>query len=342
MKGNTMNQTILLPGGAGFIGSHIAAELLDLGYGVVIVDDLSNARADVIDRLEKITGRRPVFYQADMADRAALDRVFAENSIDAVIHLAGFKAVGESVQKPIAYYRNNLDTTLTLLEAMAAHHVKRLIFSSSATVYGMENPVPYTEDMPRGNCTNPYGWTKSMIEQILSDACVADPELSVVCLRYFNPVGAHESGLIGEMPNGIPNNLMPYITQTAAGIRKELSIFGDDYPTPDGTGVRDFIHVVDLAKGHVAAIAYTGEHTGWEAINLGTGRGSSVLELVNTFESVNGVPVPHRIAPRRSGDLATVYANAEKAARLLHWHAEKTLADMCRDSWRWQQNARNL
>ena len=337
-----MSHTILLPGGAGFIGSHVAAELLARGFGVVIVDDLSNARPDVIDRLETITGRRPVFYQADVADRAALDTVFAENAIDAVIHLAGFKAVGESVQKPIAYYRNNLDSTLTLLEAMAAHGVKRLIFSSSATVYGTENPVPYTEDMPRGNCTNPYGWTKAMIEQILADACVADPALSAVCLRYFNPVGAHESGLIGEMPNGIPNNLMPYITQTAVGVRKELAVFGDDYPTPDGTGVRDFIHVVDLAKGHVAAIDYAMRHTGWEAINLGTGCGTSVLELVHTFESVNGVPVPYRIAPRRSGDLATCYANVDKAARLLGWHAEKTVADMCRDSWRWQQNAQKL
>lgn len=337
-----MNKTILLPGGAGFIGSHIAAELLTLGYGVVIADDLSNARPDVIDRLERITGRRPVFYQIDVADRTALDRVFAENDIHTVIHLAGYKAVGESVQKPVAYYRNNLDSTLTLLEVMAAHGVKKLIFSSSATVYGMNNPVPYTEDMPRGDCTNPYGWTKSMIEQILADACVADPELSAVCLRYFNPVGAHESGLIGELPNGIPNNLMPYITQAAAGIRKELSVFGDDYPTPDGTGVRDFIHVVDLAKGHVAAIDYAEEHAGWEAINLGTGRGTSVLELVHTFEEVNGVPVPHCIAPRRAGDLAECYADASKAARVLHWHAEKTVADMCRDSWRWQQNAAKL
>ncbi|MBQ1675090.1 MAG: UDP-glucose 4-epimerase GalE [Oscillospiraceae bacterium] len=337
-----MRQTILLPGGAGFIGSHVAAELLQRDFNVVIVDDLSNARPDVIDRLEKITGRRPVFYQADMADRAALEAVFSAHPIDAVIHFAGFKAVGESVQKPIAYYRNNLDTTLTLLETMAAHGVKRMIFSSSATVYGMENPVPYTEDMPRGACTNPYGWTKSMIEQILSDACVADPALSVVCLRYFNPVGAHESGLIGEMPNGIPNNLMPYITQVAVGIRKELSVFGNDYPTPDGTGVRDFIHVVDLAKGHVAAIDYVNQHTGWEAINLGTGKGTSVLELVHAFETANGVEVPYRIAPRRSGDLAFCYANVDKAERLLGWRAEKTVEDMCRDSWRWQQYAETL
>ena len=337
-----MHKTVLLPGGAGFIGSHVAAELLTRGYGVVIADDLSNARRDVIDRLERITGVRPVFYQIDVADKSALEQVFAENTIDAVIHFAGFKAVGESVEKPVAYYRNNLDTTLALLEAMAAHGVRELIFSSSATVYGVDNPAPYTEDMPRGGCTNPYGWTKAMIEQILQDACVANPELRVVCLRYFNPVGAHESGLIGELPNGIPNNLMPYITQTAAGMRKELSVFGNDYPTPDGTGVRDFIHVVDLARGHVAALAYADTHPGWEAINLGTGRGTSVLELVDTFRSVNGVPVPYRIAPRRSGDLAVCYAATDKARRLLGWQAEKTVADMCRDSWRWQQNSNKL
>ncbi|MBE6990273.1 MAG: UDP-glucose 4-epimerase GalE [Ruminococcaceae bacterium] len=337
-----MKQTILLPGGAGFIGSHIAAELLTLGRDVVIADDLSNARADVIDRLERITGRRPVFYQIDVADHAALDRVFASHPVDAVIHLAGYKAVGESVLKPVAYYRNNLDSTLTLLEVMADYGVKKLVFSSSATVYGPANPIPYTEQMPTGGCTSPYGWTKHMIEQILADACVADPALSTVCLRYFNPVGAHESGLIGELPNGIPNNLMPYIAQTAAGIRSELTVFGDDYPTPDGTGVRDYIHVVDLAKGHVAAIDYAAAHTGWEAINLGTGRGTSVLELVHTFVSVNGVSVPYRIGPRRSGDLPAYYADAEKARRLLGWQAEKSAADMCRDAWRWQQNAREL
>lgn len=337
-----MSQTVLLPGGAGFIGSHVAAELLAQDYHVVIVDNLSNARADVIDRLAVITGRRPLFYQLDVADRNALDQVFSNHAIDTVIHFAGFKAVGESVEKPLAYYRNNLDTTLTLLETMAAHGVKRMIFSSSATVYGMDNPVPYTEDMPRGRCTNPYGWTKSMIEQILFDACVADPGLSVVCLRYFNPVGAHQSGMIGELPNGIPNNLMPYITQVAAGIRPELSIFGDDYPTPDGTGVRDFIHVVDLAKGHAAAIDYVNRHAGWEAINLGTGKGVSVLELVHAFQAANGVPIPYRVAPRRSGDLPAYYADAHKAKRLLCWQAEKTLEDICRDSWRWQQYAKTL
>lgn len=332
-----MSQTILLTGGAGFIGSHIAVELLQDGYDVVIADDLSNSRADVIDRIEKITGRRPVFYRIDAADGAALAKVFDEQPIGAAVHLAGFKAVGESVQKPIEYYRNNLDTTLTLLETMRSYDVRRLVFSSSATVYGADNPVPYTEDMPAGRCTNPYGWTKWMIEQILADVARADAALSVVCLRYFNPVGAHESGLIGERPNGVPNNLMPYITQTAAGIRKELSIFGDDYETPDGTGVRDYIHITDLARGHIAAIGYTEEHVGWEAINLGTGHGTSVLKLVQTFERVNGVPVPHRIAPRRAGDLASCYAGTEKARRLLGWQAEKGLEDICRDAWRWQR-----
>lgn len=332
-----MSHTILLTGGAGFIGSHIAVELLQDGYDVVIADDLSNSRADVIDRIEKITGRRPVFYRIDAADGAALAKVFDEQPIDAAVHLAGFKAVGESVQKPIEYYRNNLDTTLTLLETMRSYDVRRLVFSSSATVYGADNPVPYTEDMPAGRCTNPYGWTKWMIEQILADVARADAALSVVCLRYFNPVGAHESALIGERPNGVPNNLMPYITQTAAGIRKELSIFGDDYETPDGTGVRDYIHITDLARGHIAAIGYTEEHVGWEAINLGTGHGTSVLKLVQTFERVNGVPVPHRIAPRRAGDLASCYAGTEKARRLLGWQAEKGLEDICRDAWRWQR-----
>lgn len=332
-----MSHTILLTGGAGFIGSHIAVELLQDGYDVVIADDLSNSRADVIDRIEKITGRRPVFYRIDAADGAALAKVFDEQPIDAAVHLAGFKAVGESVQKPIEYYRNNLDTTLTLLETMRSYDVRRLVFSSSATVYGADNPVPYTEDMPAGRCTNPYGWTKWMIEQILADVARADAALSVVCLRYFNPVGAHESGLIGERPNGVPNNLMPYITQTAAGIRKELSIFGDDYETPDGTGVRDYIHITDLARGHIAAIGYTEKHMGWEAINLGTGHGTSVLKLVQTFERVNGVPVPHRIAPRRAGDLASCYAGTEKARRLLGWQAEKGLEDICRDAWRWQR-----
>ena len=332
-----MKETVLLTGGAGFIGSHIAVELLQRDYDVVIADDLSNSRPDVPERIEKITGRAPVFYRMDVSDRQALDRVFRAHDIAAAVHLAGYKAVGESVQKPLAYYRNNLDSTLTLLEVMADHGVHRLIFSSSATVYGNAE-APCREDMPTGGCTNPYAWTKLMIEQILRDAAKADPSLAAVCLRYFNPVGAHESGLIGELPNGIPNNLMPYITQTAAGIRRELTVFGNDYPTPDGTGVRDYIHVVDLARGHAAALDYSRSHPGWEAINLGTGRGSSVLEIVETFQRVNGVAVPHRIGPRRPGDLPTCYAATDKAARLLHWRAEKDLADMCRDSWRWQQS----
>ena len=332
-----MKETVLLTGGAGFIGSHIAVELLQRDYNVVIADDLSNARPDVPERIRQITGRAPAFYHMDAADRPALDRVFREHPIAAAVHLAGYKAVGESVQKPLAYYRNNLDTTLALLDVMADHGVHRLIFSSSATVYG-DAPAPCREDMPTGGCTNPYAWTKLMIEQILRDAAKADPALSAVCLRYFNPVGAHESGLIGELPNGIPNNLMPYITQTAAGIRPELTVFGNDYPTPDGTGVRDYIHVVDLARGHVAALEFSRTSPGWEAINLGTGRGSSVLEIVETFQRVNGVAVPYRIGPRRAGDLPTCYAATDKAARLLHWHAEKDLADMCRDAWRWQQS----
>lgn len=263
-----MKETVLLTGGAGFIGSHIAVELLQRDYDVVIADDLSNSRPDVPERIEKITGRAPVFYRMDVSDRQALDRVFREHPIAAAVHLAGYKAVGESVQKPLAYYRNNLDTTLALLEVMADHGVHRLIFSSSATVYGNAE-APCREDMPTGGCTNPYAWTKLMIEQILRDAAKADPSLAAVCLRYFNPVGAHESGLIGELPNGIPNNLMPYITQTAAGIRRELTVFGNDYPTPDGTGVRDYIHVVDLARGHAAALDYSRSHPGWEAIKPG-------------------------------------------------------------------------
>ena len=330
-----MKETVLLTGGAGFIGSHIAVELLQRDYNVVIADDLSNARPDVPERSRQITGRAPAFYHMDAADRPALDRVFREHPIAAAVHLAGYKAVGESVQKPLAYYRNNLDTTLALLEVMADHGVHRLIFSSSATVYGNAE-APCREDMPTGGCTNPYAWTKLMIEQILRDAAKADPALSAVCLRYFNPVGAHESGLIGELPNGIPNNLMPYITQVAIGRRERLTVFGDDYDTPDGTGVRDYIHVVDLAEGHLCAIRYAQAHTGCEVFNLGTGRGVSVLEMVHTFSKVNNVPVPYVIGPRRAGDLATVYADPAKAKQILGWEAKKTLADMCRDSWRWQ------
>ena len=328
--------SILLTGGTGFIGSHTAVELLQSNQDVVIVDDLSNSAASVVYRIEAITGKRPVFYQADVADKTAMKKVFSENSIDAVIHFAGFKAVGESVRIPIAYYRNNLDTTLTLLETMKEFGCHRFIFSSSATVYGTSDKVPFTEDAKELGCTNPYGWTKFMIEQILKDAALADPELSVVLLRYFNPIGAHESGMIGEKPNGIPNNLMPYITQVAAGIRDHLSVFGDDYPTHDGTGVRDYIHVVDLAKGHVAAYNYSTSHTGCEIFNLGTGIGYSVLDIVHAFEEANHLKIPYEIAPRRAGDIATCYASTEKASRVLGWKAEKSLEDMCRDSWNWQ------
>jgi len=332
--------TVLLTGGAGYIGSHTAVELIKSGYETVIVDDLSNSNADVVERIAKITGVLPAFYRADVADADAMEKIFAAHAFDAVIHFAGYKAVGESVAKPLAYYRNNIDATLTLMETMARHGVKNIIFSSSATVYGERNPIPYTEDMPTGGCTNPYGWTKYMIEQIMMDAAKADETLSVVLLRYFNPIGAHESGLIGEKPNGIPNNLMPYITQVAAGIRDHLNVFGNDYPTPDGTGVRDFIHVVDLAKGHVAAMRYVAAHKGAVAVNLGTGVGYSVLDVVRTFEKVNGVPIPLVMAPRRPGDIPTSYADATRARELLSWRAELTLEDMCRDSWRWQQGCK--
>ena len=327
---------ILLTGGAGFIGSHTAVELLSAGYEVVIADDLSNSDASVIDRIETITGRRPAFYRINVADRAALETVFSAEAIDAVIHFAGFKAVGESVEKPLAYYRNNLDSALTVLETMQAHDCARFIFSSSATVYGLSGQVPYTEQTERCGCTNPYGWTKYMIEQILQDAAAADGNLAVVLLRYFNPVGAHPSGLLGEKPSGVPNNLMPYVTQVACGIRPYLSVFGNDYPTPDGTGVRDYIHVQDLAQGHVAAYRYILGHNGCEAFNLGTGEGHSVLELVHTFERVNGLKIPYEIAPRRAGDIAMYYAAPDKAAAVLGWRACKTLEDMCRDAWRWQ------
>ncbi|MCR5648545.1 MAG: UDP-glucose 4-epimerase GalE [Oscillospiraceae bacterium] len=328
---------VLLTGGAGYIGSHTAVELINEGYDVVIADDLSNSEESVMERIGRITGKTPAFRRIDVADGAALKALFAEFEIDSVVHFAGFKAVGESVAEPLKYYRNNLDTTLTLLETMKRFGCRRVVFSSSATVYGEDNPLPYVEEMPEGRCTNPYGWTKFMVERIMTDAASADPEMSVVLLRYFNPLGAHESGLIGEKPNGIPNNLMPYITQVAAGIREKLSIFGNDYDTVDGTGVRDYIHVVDLAKGHVKALEYAEKNTGTEIFNLGTGRGTSVLEIVNAFERVNGVKIPYEFAPRRAGDIASFYANPSKAERVLGWRAEKTIDDMCRDSWRWQK-----
>ncbi|MBD9207756.1 MAG: UDP-glucose 4-epimerase GalE [Clostridiales bacterium] len=330
-----MAYCVLLTGGAGFIGSHTAVELLQSGYDVVIADDLSNCTEDVVTRIGRITGRAPAFHRVDVADRAALEEVFEQYDFDAVIHFAGFKAVGESVKQPLKYYRNNLDTTLTLLETMAYHGVNTIVFSSSATVYGVPERVPLTEDMPTG-CTNPYGWTKYMIEQILRDQAAAHPELSVVLLRYFNPIGAHPSGLIGELPQGIPNNLLPYVSSVASGRLEKLHVFGDDYPTPDGTGVRDYIHVVDLARGHLAALRYAAAHPGAEVFNLGTGRGYSVLDIVRAFEAANHVSVPYVIDPRRPGDVAECYAATEKAEKLLGWYAEKTLEEMCRDAWRWE------
>ena len=329
---------ILLTGGTGFIGSHTAVELIFEGYEIVIADDLSNSDAGVINKIEKITRKRPVFYQIDMKDQQAVEAMFCEQSIDAVIHFAGYKAVGESVEKPLLYYRNNLDTTMTLVETMKRHNVKHLIFSSTAAVYGLSDDVPSTEiSVPLG-ATNPYGWSKYMIEQILKDVTATDPKMSVVLLRYFNPIGAHESGLIGEKPNGIPNNLMPYITQVAHGIRPYLNVYGNDYPTPDGTGVRDYIHVVDLAKGHMAALDYCRKHTGCEVFNLGTGRGYSVLEVVKAFEKTNGVKLPYIITDRRPGDVASCYADTHKAENVLGWKAEKGIEEMCRDSWRWQKS----
>ena len=333
--------TVLLAGGAGYIGSHTAVELLNAGYDVVAADNFCNSSPESIRRAEKITGKKIALYEADIRDNEKLSAVFSENRVDAVIHFAGLKAVGESVQKPLLYYRNNIDTTLSLLEVMAQYGVKNVIFSSSATVYGEENPIPYIETMRRGTCSNPYGWTKAMMEQIFEDAAKADSALSVVLLRYFNPIGAHESGMIGEDPCGIPNNLMPYITQVAVGKRDHLTIFGNDYPTPDGTCRRDYIHVTDLAKGHVKAVDYVLKHQGVEVFNLGTGTPYSVNEIVQTFERVSGAKVAYEYGPRRFGDLPEFYANADKAAAVLGWTAEKTLEDMCRDSWNWQKQNPN-
>lgn len=329
---------VLLTGGAGYIGSHTAVELLQGGHEVVIADNYSNSCPEAVRRIEKITGKSVKAYEADVSDAKALAPVFEENKIDAVIHFAGLKAVGESVAVPLKYYRNNIDSTLTLMEAMEKNGVKRLIFSSSATVYGTPDTLPYVETMPVGGCVNPYGWTKLMIERIITDYASANADFSAVLLRYFNPVGAHESGLIGENPRDIPNNLMPYISQVAVGKLKELRIFGNDYPTKDGTGVRDYIHVVDLARGHAAALGYCESHRGTEAFNLGTGKGVSVLEMATAFASVNDVSVPYRFTERRAGDLPEYYADAAKAEKILGWRAEKTLDDMCRDTWNWQKN----
>lgn len=332
---------ILLTGGAGYIGSHTAVELLNAGYDVVIADNFSNSASEVICRIERISGKSVDVFDVDVSDGKALDAVFEKNSIDGVIHFAGFKAVGESVKIPLAYYRNNIDCTLTLLETMEKYNVKMIIFSSSATVYGTPKCLPLVEDMTTGPCSNPYGSTKLFIEQIITDTAFARRDLSAVLLRYFNPVGAHLSGMIGEMPSGIPNNLMPYISQVAVGKLTKLSVFGNDYPTKDGTGVRDYIHVVDLAKGHVAALEYSLKHTGAEVFNLGTGVGCSVLDIVNAFIKVNEIDIPYTITDRRAGDIAACYANAEKAYKLMGWKAELTLEDMCRDTWRWQKNNPN-
>ena len=328
--------TVLVTGGAGFIATHTDIELLNKGYDVISVDNYGNSSPVALERVEQITGKPVKRYDGDVRDEALMERVFTENNIDWVIHFAGLKAVGESVAKPWEYYDNNLGSTITLCEAMRDHGVRQIIFSSSATVYSGDNEMPLYETSRTGNCTNPYGWTKYVCEQILRDYVVADPSWSVVLLRYFNPIGAHPSGLIGEDPRGVPNNLMPYISQTAIGRRECLSVFGDDYDTPDGTGVRDYIHVMDLARGHVAAIAYMAEHPGESVFNLGTGKGYSVLEMVHAFETANHVRVPYRIAPRRAGDLPTLYACPDKSARILGWRAEYSLEDMCRDSWRWQ------
>lgn len=332
---------ILVTGGAGYIGSHTVVELQTAGYDVVVLDNLSNSSEKFLQRVEKITGKPVTFYKADILDRDALNAVFEKESIDSCIHFAGLKAVGESVQKPWEYYENNIAGTLTLVDVMRKHGVKNIIFSSSATVYGDPAFVPITEECPKGQCTNPYGWTKSMLEQILMDIQKADPEWNVVLLRYFNPIGAHKSGMIGENPNGIPNNLMPYITQVAVGKLKELGVFGNDYDTPDGTGVRDYIHVVDLAKGHVKALKKIEEKAGLKVYNLGTGIGYSVLDIVKNFEEATGVKIPYVIKDRRAGDIATCYSSAEKAEKELGWKAEFGIKEMCADSWKWQSNNPN-
>lgn len=332
---------ILLVGGAGYIGFLTAVELLNDGHEVIIADDYSNSFPEAINRIEQITRKKVSAYQIDVKDKVSVRRVFVENKIDCVIHFAGLKAVGESVQQPIKYYRNNIDTTLTLLESMREYGVKNIVFSSSATVYGEENGMPCVETMKRGSCTNPYGWTKVMMEQILEDVAKAYPEMNVVLLRYFNPVGAHESGLIGKNPKGVPNNLMPYVTQVAVGKREKLTVFGGDYDTQDGTCRRDFIHVMDLAQAHVKAIEYAVEHKGVEVFNIGTGTPYSVLYIINTFEKVNGVKVNYEIGSRRAGDLPEVWANVYKAANVLHWRAERDLAAMCRDAWNWRVNNPN-
>ncbi len=327
---------ILVTGGAGFIGSHTCVELLEAGYEVVVVDNLYNASRKSMDRIEQITGKKPTFYEADILDREALNKIFEKEQIDSVIHFAGLKAVGESVAKPIEYYYNNIAGTLVLCDVMRKHNVKNIVFSSSATVYGDPAFIPITEECPKGKITNPYGQTKGMLEQVLEDIHVSDPEWNVILLRYFNPIGAHKSGLIGEDPKGIPNNLVPYVAQVAIGKLECLGVFGDDYDTPDGTGVRDYIHVVDLAKGHVAAIKKLEEKKGVLIYNLGTGKGYSVLDVVHAFEKACGKKIPYAVKPRRPGDIATCYADPAKAKAELGWEAENGIEEMCADSWKWQ------
>ena len=327
---------VLVTGGAGYIGSHTCVELLQCGYGVIVIDNLCNSNPESLKRVQELTGKSLKFYEGDVRDEALLKKIFAENDIGCVIHFAGLKAVGESVSIPWKYYDNNLNSTLVLTKVMNEVGMKNIIFSSSATVYTADNEMPLKETSRTGNCTNPYGWTKYMTEQILSGMANADKDWAVVLLRYFNPIGAHESGRIGEDPRGIPNNLMPYITQVAVGRRDHLNVFGNDYDTPDGTGIRDYIHVVDLAKGHVAAVKFVTENKGCEVFNLGTGTGYSVLDMVHAFIDANRVPVPYEITDRRPGDIAVCYADPAKSAEKLGWRAEKDLNDMVRDSWRWQ------
>jgi UDP-glucose 4-epimerase len=331
---------ILVTGGAGYIGSHTCVELLKAGYEIIVLDNLTNSKPESLNRVKEISGKDFKFYQVDLLDRKGVEEVFAANSIEAVIHFAGLKAVGESVSIPLHYYHNNITGTLILCEVMSKYGVKNLVFSSSATVYGMPEVVPISEDFPL-SATNPYGRTKLMIEEILRDLYVADRDWSIALLRYFNPIGAHVSGRIGEDPNGIPNNLMPFITQVAVGKREQLQVFGNDYPTVDGTGVRDYIHVVDLANGHLKALEKVTSATGVEAYNLGTGTGYSVLEIVAAFEKAAGVEIPYKIVDRRPGDIAVCYADPAKAKNELGWSAERGIEDMCRDSWKWQKNNPN-
>lgn len=332
---------ILVTGGAGYIGSHTVIELQNAGYDVVVMDNLSNSSEVALERVQEITGKPLTFYKADILDREATEEIFSKEKIEAVIHFAGLKAVGESVQKPWEYYNNNITGTLILLDVMRKHNVKNIIFSSSATVYGEPEKVPVTEETPKGGCTNPYGWTKSMLEQILTDIQKADPSWNVILLRYFNPIGAHKSGKIGENPNGIPNNLMPYITQVAVGKLPKLGVFGNDYPTPDGTCIRDYIHVLDLATGHVKALERLKKNAGLDIYNLGTGIGYSVLDVIHNFEAATGITIPFEFKPRRAGDIPVNYSNADKAWKELGWKAQYGIKEMCEDSWRWQSNNPN-